>query len=75
MWDKNLKLDFQNKNSNQAKSHLKQIDFSLWWGYWMLMTSQWALEKAVLLSGSSKTPSFFIGPGIEHIGICIKIML
>lgn len=28
MWDKKLKLDFQNKNSNQAKSHLKQIDFS-----------------------------------------------
>lgn len=39
MWDKKLKLDFQNKNSNQAKSHLKQIDFlTLRWGYWMLMS-------------------------------------
>lgn len=32
-WDKKLKLDFQNKNTNQAKSHLKPKDFSILTGF------------------------------------------
>jgi hypothetical protein len=68
-------LDFQNKNSNQAKSHLKQIDVSTLTGSLNADEFSVVLDKVVLLSGLPKTPSFFISLGIENTSICIKITL
>lgn len=58
MWDKKLKLDFQNKNSNQAKSHLKQIDASILIGALNADELPVALNEVVPLGAYPKRPHF-----------------
>lgn len=65
MWDKKLKLDFQNKNSNQAKSRLKPIDVSTRVEPLNADEIPVALDKVVLLNGLPKTPSFLISLCME----------
>lgn len=75
MWDKKLKLDFQNKNSNQAKSRLKPIDVSTRVEPLNADEIPVALDKVVLLNGLPKTPSFLISLCMENASVCITITL
>ena len=75
MWDKKLKLDFQNKNSNQAKSRLKPIDVSTRVEPLNADEIPVALDKVVLLNGLPKTSSFLISLCVENASVCITITL
>lgn len=75
MWDKKLKLDFQNKNSNQAKSRLKPIDVSTRVEPLNADEIPVALDKVVLLNGLPKTPSFLISLCMENASVYVCILI
>jgi len=68
-------LDFQNKNSNQAKSRLKQIGVSALIGLLNADELLVTLDKVVLLKGLPKTTSFFFSLCMESASVRITITL